>query len=69
LEYQPAAGQFRVEPAWDNPVDFFTSDSKGLSLGALGGYVVFGFDQPIYNNPQNPYGVDFTVEGNSFVAA
>ena len=69
VEYQPAAGQFRVEPAWDNPVDFFTSDSKGLSLGALGGYVVFGFDQPIYNNPQNPYGVDFTVEGNSFVAA
>ena len=69
LEYQPAAGQFRVENAWDNPVEFFESNNRGLSLGALGGYVVFGFDQPIYNNPQNPYGVDFTVEGNSFVAA
>ncbi len=68
LEYQPAAGQFRVETAWDNPVEFFESESRGLSLGALGGYVVLGFDQPIYNNPQNPYGVDFTVEGNSFVA-
>ena len=69
LEYQPAAGQFRCEEAWDNPVEFFESDERGLSLGALGGYVVLGFDQPIYNNPQNPYGVDFTVEGNSFVAA
>ena len=69
LEYQPAAGQFRCENAWDNPVEFFESSERGLSLGALGGYVVLGFDQPIYNNPQNPYGVDFTVEGNSFVAA
>ena len=69
LEYQPAAGQFRTETAWDNPLEFFESENRGLSLGALGGYVVFGFDQPIYNNPQNPYGVDFTVEGNSFVAA
>ena len=63
VEYQPAAGQFRVENAWDNP-----NNGSGLSLGALGGYVVYGFDQPIYNNPQNPYGVDFTIEGNSFVA-
>ena len=69
LEYQPAAGQFRSEVAWDNPVEFFENRERGLSLGALGGYVVLGFDQPIYNNPQNPYGVDFTVEGNSFVAA
>ena len=69
LEYQPAAGQFRSEVAWDNPLEFFQNRERGLSLGALGGYVVLGFDQPIYNNPQNPYGVDFTVEGNSFVAA
>ncbi len=69
LEYQPAAGQFRSENAWDNPIEFFENNERGLSLGALGGYIVFGFDQPIYNNPQNPYGVDFTVEGNSFVAA
>ena len=69
LEYQPAAGQFRSEIAWDNPLEFFVNNERGVSLGALGGYIVFGFDQPIYNNPQNPYGVDFTVEGNSFVAA
>ena len=69
LEYKPAAGQFRCEEAWDNPLEFFENSNRGLSLGALGGYVVLGFDQPIYNNPQNPYGVDFTVEGNSFVAA
>ena len=69
LEYQPAAGQFRSENAWDNPIEFFSSNERGVSLGALGGYIVFGFDQSIYNNPQNPYGVDFTVEGNSFVAA
>ena len=39
-----------------------------LSLGSFGGYVIYGFDQPIMNNPKNPYGVDFTIKGNSFVA-
>lgn len=40
-----------------------------VSLGTFGGYIVFGFDSPIYNDPRNPYGVDFTIGGNAFKAA
>lgn len=42
--------------------------SGGLnSLGSFGGYVILGFDQPVKNDPQHPYGVDFYVWGNSMV--
>ena len=37
-----------------------------LSLGNFGGYIVYKYDNPIVNNPNNPYGVDFIVYGNSF---
>lgn len=37
-----------------------------LSLGNFGGYIVYKYDTPIENNPNNPYGVDFVVYGNSF---
>lgn len=68
LEYFPAPGQFRTE-TWDNPTGGIGEGTDiSMSLGGLGGYIVLGFDQPIYNNPQNPYGVDFTIQGNSFIA-
>ena len=37
-----------------------------VSLGGFGGYIIFGFDQPVTNDPRHPYGVDFTILGNSF---
>lgn len=37
-----------------------------LSLGNFGGYIVYKYDTPIENNPNNPYGVDFVAYGNSF---
>lgn len=69
VEYQPAPGQFRTE-SWDIPSTVVDDDNEsgGVSLGGFGGYIVLGFDQPIYNNPQNPYGVDFSIKGNSFIA-
>jgi len=48
--------------------------ATGVSLGALGGYIEFDFDNPstpavvegIKNDPRNPYGVDLVVYGNAF---
>ncbi|MCF8388075.1 MAG: T9SS type A sorting domain-containing protein, partial [Bacteroidales bacterium] len=33
--------------------------------GAFGGYVVFRFEDVVENDPENPYGVDFTIFGNA----
>lgn len=36
------------------------------SLGGFGGYMTFSFDEPIMNDPKNPYGIDFILYGNNF---
>ncbi len=35
-----------------------------VSLGGLGGYATYMFDEPIKNDPRSPYGIDFVVTGN-----
>ncbi len=40
--------------------------STGVSLGVLGGYVQFEFEDAIGNDADNPYGIDFIVYGNAF---
>lgn len=69
IDFLPAPGQFTNQLSKSNSAEN-TLGTKGgtLSLGAFGGYVIYGFDQSIMNNPQNPYGVDFTIRGNSFIA-
>ena len=37
-----------------------------LSLGNFGGYIIYKYDTPIENDPNNPYGVDLVIYGNSF---
>lgn len=72
LEYKPAPGQFINATPYGTLPDaqnvLGAPNSSIVSLGGYGGYVVVGFDQPIRNNPQNPYGVDFTVRGNAFAS-
>ncbi len=70
IEFMPAPGQFTNESIGKSGSAEKTLGTQGgmISLGAFGGYVIYGFDQPIANNPQNPYGVDFSVKGNAFVA-
>lgn len=41
--------------------------STGISLGAPGGYVQFEFADPVQNDPNNKYGIDFVIYGNPFV--
>ena len=37
-----------------------------VSLGNFGGYITYYYDKPIKDDPNNPYGVDFIVYGNSY---
>ncbi len=69
IEYKPAAGQFINKTPYGKPENAGNvtgaPDGSIISLGGFGGYIIVGFDQPIKNNPENPYGVDFTVLGNA----
>lgn len=73
IEYRPAPGQFmnldiglHPEAALGSPDSEGDMTDQGVvSLGGFGGYIVLGFDAPIKNDPRNPYGVDFTVNGNT----
>ena len=40
--------------------------NNGSSLGNFGGYITWFYKNGIKNDPNNPYGVDFLVIGNSF---
>ncbi len=77
VSYLPI-GQYATGGGWGTSNGKFANktslDSTGVSLGALGGYIEFDFDNPatttavegITNDPRNPYGVDFVVYGNAF---
>jgi hypothetical protein len=67
VAYTPAPGQLINVAPWGTPGGARSIEgglNGSVSLGAFGGYVVFRFDQPVANDPQNPYGVDFTIFGN-----
>ncbi|MCD8318361.1 MAG: hypothetical protein LUC45_05780 [Paraprevotella sp.] len=68
IEFLPAPGQFTNQLSTSKAAESTLGTQGGtISLGAFGGYVIYGFDQPIKNDPRNPYGVDFTIKGNSFI--
>ena len=67
LEYTPAPGQLINNSTWGSPnsAQSIVGGINGtLSLGSFGGYVVFGFEEAVENNSNNPFGVDFTIFGN-----
>jgi hypothetical protein len=68
LEYKPAPGQLINESPWgmaSSATSIVGGVTGNLTLGAWGGYVVFRFDEPVQNHPENPFGVDFTIFGNT----
>ncbi|MGN0636007.1 MAG: hypothetical protein ACI4I5_07270 [Acutalibacteraceae bacterium] len=36
-----------------------------VSLGSFGGNITYYYEEPIVDDPRNPYGIDFTVFGNA----
>lgn len=79
FEFVPAPGQFVNSTGFTTGNVLIGAGGTGgsssvpattgmISLGGFGGYVVVGFDQPVLNDPRNPYGVDFTIGGNAFKA-
>ncbi len=67
VSYLPL-GQYARGSGWGDATGKFTGGyaATGVSLGALGGYIEFKFDEGITNASNNPYGVDFVVYGNAF---
>jgi len=68
IEYKPAPGQFINQEGIGTPeaAESIVGGLDGLvSLGGFGGYIIVGFDHTILNDPDNPYGVDFTIVGNA----
>ena len=69
VSYLPI-GQYASGQGWGSAAGKFAGktslESTGVSLGALGGYIEFKFDDGITDDPTNPYGVDFVVYGNAF---
>ncbi|MDA3824262.1 MAG: T9SS type A sorting domain-containing protein [Bacteroidales bacterium] len=66
-EYVPAPSQYMNAAPWGltSSAESIIGDITGhVSLGAFGGYIVFSFDEPVENDPSNPFGVDFTIFGN-----
>lgn len=68
IEYQPAPGQLINTENFGSPqaaLSIIGNPNGLVSLGAFGGYIIVKMDKAIENDVQNPYGVDFSIFGNS----
>ncbi len=67
LEYVPAPSQYMNTVPWSapsSPASIVGGINGSLSLGGFGGYVIFRFEEAVKNDPDHPFGVDFTIFGN-----
>lgn len=47
------------------PADYNDEDWPPVSVGNFGSYITYYYENAIYDDPQNPYGVDFIIYGNA----
>ena len=67
-DYLPAPGQYTNADFIGTPsaATSLVGTNRGLvSLGAFGGSITLRFASGIKNDPENPYGIDFTIFGNA----
>jgi len=67
IEYVPAPSQYMNTETWGTPEaanSIIGRVDGSVSLGGFGGYIVFRFENPVENDPENPFGIDFTIFGN-----
>lgn len=68
IEYQPAPGQLINTETYGSPqaAQSIIGNINGLvSLGAYGGSITLKMEEAVQNDPNNPFGIDFTIFGNA----
>lgn len=73
IEYSPGSGQWVGNPQYNDPARALgrpygntasIPDNSSLVTLGDGGRIVLGFNRPVWDDPRNPYGLDFIVFGN-----
>lgn len=66
--FLPAPGQFVNQLVYLDAAKTLTGATSAslITLGAFGGNIVYRYDEPVANDPNHPYGIDFIVSGNVF---
>ena len=70
VDYLCIGSQYTNKPSYGLYPERMLAGGSGdwntpVSIGGFGGYITFQLDEPVANDPNNPYGVDFIIYGSS----
>lgn len=75
IHFDPAPGQWVNDPLYNDPNmalgwpltgdPNFPENGSLVSLGGFGGSLTLAFDEPVIDDPANPFGVDAIIFGNA----